>query len=93
MSFGEVNDPPQYCYEWKVRYQTYGAWIDGSGCKDMSDNAFTIIWETLYAHSGSAYSDPGDTGYFKVRARSSCSSDYGYWSNWKEHNFTVPDSD
>ena len=94
VSFGEVNDPPQYCYEWKVRY-TNVYWLNGDGCKDMSDNSFTLDWETLQAHSDSSMSNPGDTGNFEIRARSSvpkCGY-VGTWSDWKAYTFTVPDSD
>ena len=94
LSFNQVNNPPQYCYEWKVKYTgvdwpIYSA--RGDGCKNMSDNSFTLEWETLKV----SMTDPGDTGNFEIRARSSVPSCgyVGTWSNWKAHTFTVPDSD
>ena len=92
--FYQVNNPPRYCYEWKVRYQDYGDWIYNAGCNDMANNQVTFDWVTLQAQ-GSSVSNPGDTGYFKVRARSdvpACGYQ-GTWSIWTSFTFTVPGSD
>lgn len=87
--------PPRYCYNWRVRYQDYGAWTDDTDCDDMSNFYTTLAWETVHAHADSPIAEPGDTGYFEIRARAqvpACSYN-GVWSSWRSHTFTVPDSD
>ena len=98
--------PPGFCYEWRVSYGgfygtvmgiQYGIINNDDGCEDYSTtstNSIDIDWETLYAHAESEYSEPGDEGALRVRAR----GDFGAcgkvdWGHWRKYTFTVPDHD
>lgn len=95
VAFSNKGSPPNYCYNWRVRYQDYGAWVEDTECDAMSNRDTTLDWETVYAHEDSQISEPGDTGYFEIRAHAqvpACSYN-GVWSTWRSYTFTVPDFD
>lgn len=97
LQFTMINNPPQYCWEWQVKYPGNADWTEDDDCEEVDSalEEFIATWRDLWADPGSTISDPGDTGTFRVRARSwvpSCTY-YGQWSNWLNYTFTVPAAD